>query len=223
MSLLSNLTAAIKSWFRDWINDETSIGWGGEPKTQEEGAKALVERSRLGDQVAMAGIVMVREQAKAGVQAAIVSKKLIEDYIRRNPVAASVGEDVASDLAAIDLASCIAGEDYAAAIFEKVPPLAAKSPQKAIVTLANGPSLIDLSLCSEILDCLQGEDQCAAFKLGVEQAGEALAAMKHIPHEAQHALLLGYIIGKARCVQGARHPATPISILSKRAGQELDN
>lgn len=66
-------------------------------RQQAAAVPALVERSRAGDQNAMAMITSCRDNAAAGSPRAQVTCALIEEYCRVNPAAPRPGEAPAND------------------------------------------------------------------------------------------------------------------------------
>jgi hypothetical protein len=218
----------LKAWLRHVLAPEpVMLGpqLGAAPTTVEEGAQQLVERARQGDQNAIAMICQVRDNAKKGIAQARQGYTAIESYIKAHPAQSipSFGEELAnnsaSDSMAIDMMAGF-GEDYIATIKDKTAPLAAVSIPKAVVTLANGPSLLpsgQQNLVHDIRDSLD-EAQCAAFLLGLKHG---LSEMNSIPEEQQWAFVLGHVLGTARKIQAVRCPNVPLSILSPQLGAEF--
>jgi hypothetical protein len=114
-------------------------------------------------------------------------------------------------------------EPYEKTVLQKVAPLAEKDLKKAIVTVSNGPSLISdyHALIRNFCENLPEAEQ-KAFCFGAFKTSLALQMMQGMPHECQHALILGYVLGKARDIQIVRLPHTSVTGQSKAAGEELD-
>ncbi len=225
--MFSYPVTVLKGWLRKWLSiDTVTAKMHGEPMTMEQAAADIAERARLGDQVAMAIICEVRDNAKKGDPKAKQAFKLLDQYTREtshkmnhNDSTSSVGDDEAADLAA-----SMGGEDFAGAVIEKGPAAIEASNRKAIVTLANGPSLLPVAGYNPIRDIgqrFQTDEEKDAFILGAKFCGKALAAMQEMSHEAQHALMLGYVLGTARKIQAVRLPNVPISVQSAVVGWEL--
>jgi hypothetical protein len=217
-----------KSWLRKWLAIDTTASMHGAPMSMEQAAADIANRARLGDQVAMAIICEVRDNAKKGDPKAKQAFKLLDQYTREhanNPENLNHYDSTMGDDEAADLASTMCGEevDYAVAIRQKAPAAIQASNRKAIVTLANGPSLLpgERNLVREVGETFQTEEEKEAFILGARFCAKALAAMQDMTHEAQHALLLGYVLGTARKIQAVREPNMPISVQSRIAGWEL--
>lgn len=217
---------SFKSWLRRWLQMEHTATMHGQPMTPEQAAADIAERARLGDQIAMAIICEVRDNAKKGDPTAKKAYKLLEAYTARNPhqnlnsFDPNIGEDEACDLA-----TQICGEDYGAAVIEAVPAVISQSPAKAVVTLANGPSLLPqedgTNLIRTVAEKFEDPELRQAFATGAKHTVEALPLLKSMSHDAQHALFLGYILGQARCIQAVRETDTPLSVLSPMVGWEM--
>jgi hypothetical protein len=224
MNLFSALLQTFKSWLREWLNSDLPPSIGREqPRTIEEAASALVERSRQGDQNAVAMICEIRDNAARGNERAKKTHEEIGDYIKKHPVHSEHGNDESDSLACDVIASFEGDEPYEEVVVKKVTPLAEKSVRKAIVTVANGPSLVKnyKDLIRSFCESLPEQEQ-KAFAYGALKTNLALHAMQEMPHECQHALILGYVLGKARQIQCVRLPECPISYQSIVAGEELD-
>lgn len=220
--MISLLISRFKSWLRAWLAED-SMGFDGVPKTLDEAAKDLVDRSRAGDQNAIAMICEIRDNAARGEKRAKATHDAIGQYIKSNPV--SVGDDSEADSMACDAMAGFGSESetYEEVVLKKVAPLVKKDVKKAVSTLANGPSLIRgyPTLIDSICENMSDDEQ-KAFCFGAFKTKMALQAMRGMPHECQHALILGYVLGKARDIQIVRLPNTSVTGQSIAAGMELD-
>jgi hypothetical protein len=227
--MFSLLLLKFKAMLRGWLMIDSPPMLGGElrkPATIKDGAAQLVERARQGDQNAMALIAEVGENAKKKVPRAMKAYDALLRYIKLNPVAKNwgFGEDAANKAELDSIAnaiqgSLIAGEEYATTVLGELPELAARNLNKAVVTLANGPSLLpeDGTRFQEVRSSLSPEDE-NAFMAGYKHGINELAS---IPPKLVGAFLLGHVVGTARRIQAIRLPDVPISVLSSRVGAEL--
>lgn len=225
----------IKRILRKWVAEDT-IGWQPAlgPRTVEEGAADLVERARVGDQVAMAGMMLIRETAEKEPQneKAQRSFKALLDYAKSHPHkarASSFGAEIrrqteASRLGTL-MTSSMGSEAYPKALVNIAPEIAKNSVPVAITTLANGPSLLEVQgqepLIQTIADSIEDPQVRAAFALGVKHSDQALAEMKKLSPECQAMLRLGFLLGQARKIQAVRLKKSPISSFCADAAWEL--
>lgn len=216
MLLLSKLKAMFLRLFgsRDAIGLERP-----QPTTVEQGARDLVERARAGDQVAMGIICQARDRAKQRDPAAMKGVKALHAYIKANPPRSSqFGEEYLADQLASKLEELLEDdESYLQAVRQVAPELGAKSLDKAITTLANGPAIA--AKLTELRDSFEGEDEKKAFAIGAVKCN--LNVPDDMPQECRNALLLGYLLGMAHRIQRVREPGVPIKLLSPSAGWEL--
>jgi hypothetical protein len=223
------LLQKFKGWLRRWVNADVTIPpprMGGKPATINDGAAQLVERARQGDQNAIALICQVRDNAKKGLPRAKQAVVALGRYIERNPVDSqgSMGEELAeeaeTDALAEDVLDCCFEGDYVEVVRELVPDLATKSIPKAIVALANGPSLLPADGATHITDVRDSltDAEKKAFAKGYRQG---MRELDDVPTGLQCAFLLGHILGTARRIQAVRLPGVPVSVLSPSAGFEL--
>jgi hypothetical protein len=194
-------------WFRSFF-----VSHFGEEKTYSK-AGELVERARCHDQVAIATIHLVRENAGQGNAVAKQTLKEVIEYAKNHPPGKVIGSFGLDQDAQELQQSCFAGDT------DKVGPsllkVAQKSPDKAIVTIANA---CDASALAYAIDgCLEDDRFQAAFA----NPTVALQWMKKVPHDAQHALILGYILGVATRLQMVRNPSVPLSFYSSIVAEEL--
>lgn len=200
------------------------------PATIQQAAAELVTRSRLGDQVAMSQLCLVREEAEKGNKGAQRSLAILLDYIQKHPIESTsrFGDEMRRDNEADRLSelmfATMGNEDsYPRAVINLVPEIAKNDFNKAIVTLANGPSLLgNGEVIIAIANTFTDEQVRAAFARGVKYCELAMKdGYKELPPECQAMVRLGYLLGSARKIQAIRHPNIPISALSSDAGWEL--
>src|SRR5208337_1289133 len=110
--------------------------------TMMQGAESLVERSRQGDQLAMAGLMMIRRAARKGVARAQFALAMCNKYTKDHPVGGKFGVDEKPEVPrgllksfSADEPSCFA-ESVRNALGYKHGLLA------VCVLLANGPKLV---------------------------------------------------------------------------------
>jgi hypothetical protein len=228
MSFLSSIISSLKAWLRRLLDDGAAFGHE-QPRSIEEAAMTLVERARSGDQNAVGMICEIRDNAARGIERAKKTNDAIGHYLKTHPVeednSGDFGEDPEADIMAEKLMTAIGAEetDYVETVIKQLPPLANKNLKKAIVTIANGPSLVSnyRGAIDAFCEALP-ENERDAFAFGATKTALALSAMRDMPHECQHALILGYVLGKARQIQCVRIPNCPVSYQSTIAGEELD-
>lgn len=222
------LLQKFKGWIRRWVYSDTPhpVKMSGRPTTIADGAGQLVERARVGDQNAIALICQVRDNAKKGHPRAKQGYKALQVYIENHPVVSqsSIGEELADEaevcIIAEDVHNATFEGDYVEVVREMVPELASKSIPKAIVALANGPSLLKRdgsTYITEVYDSLSDLEK-TMFERGYKQGVSELAS---IPSGLQCAFLLGHILGTARAIQAVRLPGVPIRVLAPQTGSEL--
>lgn len=221
------LLQKFKGWLRRWVAADTHPAqMGGRPMTVNDGAAQLVERARMGDQNAIALICQVRDNAKRGNSRAQQGFKALQLYVENNPVASqgTMGEEIAGEVEANQLARQVCNAafegEYVEVVRELVPNLASQSVEKAIVALANGPSLLprdESTYISDVYNTLSQPEK-KMFAVGYRHGISELAS---IPSSLQCAFLLGHILGTARAIQAVRLPRVPISVLDPQTGFEL--
>jgi hypothetical protein len=183
-------------------------------RSLSEGAKSLVERSRAGDQNAMATIAAIRQRAIFGKDlVALTSMKLIKNYLDEHPVgqmgadprppSAEVLSYVHPDVPEwlpVCLSECLKSKD---------------GYHSVVVRLAN-------------IRPLTGEDlPRVAHVLGPEHASMVMAGATkqkmdpRVDRAARLAFMVGACFGSAMALQAIREGAAPISLLSPEAGWEL--
>jgi hypothetical protein len=216
----------LKALLRRWLDDTPKAQLhGNTPSTVEEGAAQLVERARQGDQNAVAMICAVRDNAKKGVVQAKQGYAALSAYISKHPMKnpVSFGEELARnrhcDVICQEMTAGF-GEDYTGTVKKEVPGIAALSVPKAVVTVANGPNLLQDGACNLFHDVRDSftESEQKAFILGIKHG---LNELDRIPKDLQVPFIVGHVLGTARKIQAVRHPRAPLSILSARLGAEF--
>lgn len=229
--MFPSLLLKFKAWLRQWlmVDAPKQLNAGGEkPISIRDGAAQLVDRARMGDQNAIALICQVRDNAQKKQPRAQKAYKALMDYVQKNPVTKnwSFGEDAAYKAEIDSIAehlkgTLIAGEDeYEKVVIEQVPDLASKSIGKAIVALANGPSLLANDECNrfkDVADSLSEGDR-VAFMTGCKHG---MRELDSIPQELQGPFLLGHILGTARRIQAVRLPNVAIGSCFPSVGAEF--
>jgi hypothetical protein len=170
----------------------------------------LVERARQGDQNATATIILVRKNALAGNE---LAKRSLAEILKYSKETSPPPTHIGYEANALRQ-SCIAGE-AAEVLGAKLSKLAMSNPDTAVVTVANA---CDANELAKKLDELIQSD---AFRKAFDKPNAALRAMHKVPHEAQHALLLGFVLGLATRIQCVRKPNSPIAILSRGVAWEV--
>lgn len=176
-------------------------------------AEALVIRSRLGDQNAMAMLGAITEHAKAGSRRARVAYGMVRDYIKRHPMTKTQAVFTGDNEKIVQLAkNHLKADDpqrKAASIIVYAPSIHV---DRATVLLANGPTLADGKLVRAASESLaQGPRQ--AFEAGVRNCLRATS--QNAEYRA------GQIVGRANKIQLVRLPESKVSILSPKAAWEL--
>lgn len=217
----------LKVLLRKWLDISPSHAQlhGNEPKTVADGAMQLVERARQGDQNAIAMICSVRDNAKKGDPKARRGYQALKQYIEKHPAknVPTFGEELAHNRACdVVCREMVAGfgEDYSETVKAQLPSIAAMSLPKAIVTCANGPTLLQdgaQNLLNDVRDSFSEQEQ-QAFVLGLRHG---LSELDRIPKPLQAPFIVGHVLGTARRIQAVRHPKVPLSILSSRLGHEF--
>lgn len=192
------------------------------PTTQQEGAKQLVERSRAGDQNAMAILYKVGENARAGDPKAKQSYDLIMKYIKDHPngsdplilgaeakQALGVLKDPSNDDPDIIDVLCslpIIGNGLAI--------------QTACILLGNGPAWTKARV-KQVDSNIPGGEQ-DIFRFGYSDGVQSKQPLANkLPQKSVGYLCAGHCIGIARRIQLARLKQVPVSIISPEVGWEL--
>jgi hypothetical protein len=195
----------------------------------------LVQRSRLGDQVATATIAVVADKAKSGDRKAEKVRQQILKYCKVNPIKLDchmsffgvdtpVREDVTAD--ALLLRRSLHTAQYSD---KGIALLILSLGGFATGILFHGPSLFaDSDGPNEIVtaarNALEGDDMRRAFDLGNRATNRPdiletkLGRMTDPQKKACH---LGILIGRARRMQAVAEPGTPLSLLCMDTAWEL--
>lgn len=208
---------------RNWLLQDSNPTMGGilHPATIDDGAGNLVERARAGDENAQALMAEIRDRTKMGKEGPAKARKAywaMLEYIKKHPVKSLV--HFGQDSVEIDklCQNINFGDDYVEIVTQKVPEIASRSVNKAIVTLANGPSLLKSSLISDVHQSLEGSN-AKAFKAGYQQG---LSELNSIPKQLWMPFVLGHVLGTAKRIQAIRCPGVSLNVLSPALGMELE-
>jgi hypothetical protein len=195
----------------------------------------LVTRSRLGDQVATATLVIVGKQADSGKKRAIEIRNKVLDYSKKNPQQFQKGivfgietpekQEIIGD-ACILKRNLYTGRYTGAGLALLLLTLG----EYSIGILAHGPSLLMDSgepneIVSSVREALQSEELLSIFDFGNENTNKPTvidSAAKTLNDEQLRALSLGSIIGRARRLQAVMNPNVPIAILCLDTAWELE-
>ena len=236
---MSMLSKAIKGW-----------GWWGEPEYpyRQKGLKKLnhsaidlVQRARVGDQNAVAMLMMLKKSALAGGELAKTSMTLVDKYIKENPMpdwagCIGFGCSPATQVIINQLHSRIGADpdDYAQAIHDELPRI--DNPQFAAVPLANlGNLLMDKKgklartlygnpRIKSLIKKLHNRGAVQAFVYGMQSCNKPISKLKpegEYSQDKRAALHMGRSIGIARKIQAVRLPNVPIATISPMAAWEL--
>lgn len=206
---------------------------------QRSGAIGLVQRARVGDQNAVAMIIMVKRSAQAGSDRAKQTLRVIKEYIQKNPMPntcrVGFGCTPATQNVINRLHSRINGEPqtYVRAVSEEVPLI--EDAFSAAVTLANSGDLLhdrngSVARSQDGNPRIRGllkkmVPQCqAAFLYGMESCNKPLHKLQpngEFHADAPSALHIGRSIGMARRIQAVRLPHVSIATISPMAAWEL--
>lgn len=208
------------------------------PTTVQGAAIDLVRRARVGDQNAVAMLIMVKKSAGMGSKRAKEALKVITEYIKSHPVngkcKVGFGCTPATQRVINRLHSQIGAEPqtYVLAIIDAIPQIPDAS--HAAVSLANLGDLLrdkkgkswartqdDNPRIKGMLNKLKPECR-AAFLHGMQSCGKPLHKII-VPNDRglQDAMHLGRSVGIARKIQAVRLPEVPISAISPMAAWEL--
>jgi hypothetical protein len=187
----------------------------------------LVVRARAGDQNAMGLLVEVGKSAKVGSPRAIESKRLIEEYIRLNPPPKKSTtrqqntwtQSIANYVNAMQASFSGEPDELGDCIIAIIPFM---GPYGA-TTLANGPELNN-DIINLISSAFGSDAEEHAFLFAIANADQSDSIIKNISKlnkDAAYAILIGCVVGQAKRIQMVRLPGTPISVISKKAEEEL--
>lgn len=195
-------------------------------KIQTE-ARNLVTRSRLGDENAVAMLVMIRRSAKQGSKKAIYTLKYLKDYIAKHPVIESckIGFGCTPMIQKVinSIHSKISGDpsSHPEVVIKAIPKI--DNPVLAAVPLANNGTLLGQNNPRIIGICqFFGDSEMDAFEFGKANCFTDTATIHgELSEGEQDALHIGKAVGIAQRIQAVRSFDAPISSLSKVAAWEL--
>jgi hypothetical protein len=221
-------------------NHHIDLDGDGKVSKEEAGAIDLVQRSRVGDQNAVAMLIMIKKSAQQGSDKAKRVLKLIEKYIANNSVpdwsgCIGFGCSPATQLIINRFHSTMGSEPqhYAQTVISEVPRI---DPFHAAVPLSNvGDLLYDRNgqiarthdanpRIRKILQKYPNVESRTAFIYGLNSSNLPMKKLKpqsKYSDEALTALHIGRSVGIARRIQSVRLPDVPISVISKMAAWEL--
>lgn len=196
----------------------------------------LVQRSRLGDQVATATITVVADQARRGDTKAEQVRQKILKYCEQNPIRLDshmsffgVESPPAREAAVMDAITLRQNLHTGRFTDKGLAVLLLSLGKYATGILFHGPSLLpDEEGPSEILiaarDALVGEDCKAAFDCGnklTNQPELLQAQLDRMTPPQKKACHLGILLGRARRLQAVAQPRVPLKILCAETAWEL--
>lgn len=194
-------------------------------------AKSLVDRSRLGDQNALAILVKVRQNAEKGAPRAKRAFGILLNYAKRNTAEQStdIGTETHGIFGALrtTLARVTPSqpEKYAAIATSFIPGSGKNT--RAVVNaagaFANGPR-INHDLLNHVSMAIGDDNAKEAFAFGFENSGHRdiiMKAAKEAPPRERTALQIGYTLGLAKRIQDVREPNCPLSRFSTIVAWEL--
>lgn len=195
-------------------------------------AKSLIDRSRLGDQNALAILVRVRQNAKKGMPRAKKAYGILVDYAKTNSADKS-STDVGTETRGIfgTLRTTLARitpaqqEKYAAIATSFIPGSGknTRSVVNAAGAFANGPP-ISHDLLNHVSLALGDDTAKAAFAFGFMNSGRrevVTAAAREASPRERTALQVGYTLGLAKRIQDVRDSHCPLSRYSTIVAWEL--
>lgn len=200
----------------------------------QQTAIELAERARLGDQVAMGTLAMVRINAKKGDPRAKYTLAFLTKWIEQNPPETNkFGAELLVPSAQKELVILSHAiqtenpEEYSTAVLALVPSKGLPALECAAVTLANGPNIFEHAGQERVVaisDALPEGMERKAFLFGLSNSGKlsklAAIAARVMP-AVNRAMQLGFAVGLARRIQGVRLNNVPIALLSSSAAWEL--
>lgn len=194
----------------------------------------LVTRSRLGDQVASASLVVIGREAAKGSKRAIEVKEMVLDFIKAHPQELETSTRFGIETPEKDQVvgdACLLKKklwtgDYSGG---GLVVLLLTLGEYSLGVLTHGPSLLKEDgqpnfIVESIRESLASEKAVRAFDRGNKHSNNEaminrLAARMSV--EEQKALQLGMIIGTARRLQAVSIPTVPLAILCENTAWEL--
>lgn len=180
-------------------------------------AKDLVERSRLGDQNAVAILILVGKEAANGVLKAQVAKTAVENYIKAHP-AASIGADAPKPVPPNVLQDAWKAESPAALVTCLLVLANCDAGSNAGSTLLCKKMLISVEHLHVLSEVFKSEPLKKVFMYGVKFPNAQMAVA--LPPSGVYAYLVGQMVGRAVRIQWAiKGSLTP---LCPMVGWELE-
>lgn len=188
------------------------------------GAAELVDRARDGDQVAMAILQKVGQNARAKQPRAMVTYRFAQDYIKRNPTkfngeSTSKKKEVQIRGLLGTVSQGIQTQNpgtYSAALGTLMPTImTVVDLDDAAVVLSWGPALV--ALPNPFIEAI-----ATSFPDPADQDAFRKGTVTPSPMQKSPPALLGYVLGIARRIQIVRLPESSISVLSAQAALELE-
>lgn len=192
----------------------------------------LVTRSRLGDQIASASLVVIGREAKKGQKRAIQVRDQVLDYIKKNPQKTQESVAFGIDTPPKDMIvgdACLLKRNLHQNSFSGagLAVLLLSLGEYSIGVLTHGPSLLKDGgkpnpIVSSIRDALSDPQHVAAFDVGNECHEDAVTKVaRRMGVEEKKALQLGMIVGRARRLQAVSNPHVSLAILCPMVAWEL--
>lgn len=183
------------------------------------GAENLVERSRVGDQNAMAIMAGVRKRAYQGNPRARAAFRMLQAYIEANPVQGGAARfpGARRPFKLLEATLQKGPEEYALGVSALVPLL--DDPMKAACKLSHGRP-IDSAVLTQVLAMLPETDEGKenAFKAGYFGKRTEVESMTDL---GRRVAAVGLALSWAKRLQEVRKPETPIRYFSKVCAWEL--
>ncbi len=194
-----------------------------EEKKIAQASKELVERARLGDQVAIGILTKTRENAAKGNPRAQVALGFMMSAVKSTPPKSRVGGFFSSALGTLrDKIRRVGNpKEYAAHVVAHVPEVGSsvRDATNAAQAISRGPA-IGKDIIGEIHAAFGAENEKKAFWFGARApASKLVQVCKNCSDKERRAIQVGYSVGLARRLQAAR--GGNIAALSPRAAWEL--
>jgi len=194
-----------------------------EEKKIAQASKELVERARLGDQIAISILTKTRENAAKGNARAQYALNHMMAAVKSTPPRARIGGMFSSALGTLrDKIRRVGNpKEYAAHVVAHVPDVgnSVRDATNAAQAISRGPA-IGNDIIGEIHAAFGAENEKKAFWFGARAPVTKLVEVcKNCSEEERRAVQVGYSVGLARRLQLARRGN--IAALSPRAAWEL--